>query len=49
MLYHTRLISIDIPNLVISPYYIKAHINLTKIDLMSFLEIYKRNKIRERG
>jgi len=48
MLYHTRLISINIPNLVISLDYIKAHVNLTKIDLMSFLEIYKRNKIRER-
>jgi len=43
------LIPIDIPNLVISPDYIKAHINLIKINLMSFLEIYKKNKIKERG
>jgi len=49
MLYHTRLIPIDIPNLVISPIYIKAHVNLAKIALMSFLKINKRNKITERG
>jgi len=39
MLYYTRSIPIDISNLVISPNYIKSHVNLTKIDLMSFLEI----------
>jgi len=42
------LIPYDIPNLVISPNYIKAHVNFTKIDLMIFLEIYEKNKIRER-
>jgi len=49
MLYHIRLIPIDISNLVISLVYIQAHINLKKIDLMSFLEIYKKNIIREKG
>jgi len=39
MLYHTRLISIDISALVITPNYINACVNLTKIGLVSFLEI----------
>jgi len=43
MFYQTRLIPIDISDLVISPYYINEHVNLTKIDLMTFLEMYKKN------
>jgi len=39
MLYLTRLFPIDISILVILRDYIKAHVNLTKIDLVSFLEI----------
>jgi len=32
MLYQTRLVPIDISNLVAPPNYIKSHENLTKID-----------------
>jgi len=39
MLYHTKLIPIDISALVTTPDYIKRHVNLTKIDLVSFLDI----------
>jgi len=38
MHYHTRLVRIDISNLVAPPNYIKSSRNLTKIDYMSFLE-----------
>jgi len=39
MLYQPRLFPIDICNLVILPDNVKTHAHLTKINLVSFLEI----------
>jgi len=48
MLFQPRYVLINISSLITLPRTVKTHAHLTNIDLFSFLEILKMNKIRER-